>query len=307
MLRKLLITHTLFVSVCSAQYAQESCQSTEIACDRAQLSFWLTLINNDHIDGVQAIRAPKVTLIDNLCSGNPVAKIQDSEDCAAIVPQWVSEPEIEYLKGRRGYRYVKMNWSNSNLEGAACLDHFEVKYWPRGKASRSFVTSAIQAEVDQNKVYSDLLEVEECEEYTYVIRANKIHPTFVANHRGSFESKCKTKSPVDSVTKSTGNSVKTSTEAPVTSTTSEATTTTTTTTSTTTTTPGLYKLKCQRKIISFCCNFFHILLQFCHILLHIVTFCCNFVTFCCNFVKIWTHFFLQFCYILLQFCQDCEL
>ena len=85
-----------------------------------------------------------------------------------------------------------MKWGNANLRGYECLDSFEVKYWPRGKASRSFVTSAIQAnQENKDRVYSTMLEVDECKEYTYVIRASKSNPSVVVNHRGSFQSKCK--------------------------------------------------------------------------------------------------------------------
>merc|ERR1712029_760572 len=65
------------------------------------------------------------------------------------------------------------------------------KYWPRGKASRSFVTSAIEAKREETSAYSTMLEVDECQEYTYFIRAAKSNPSVVVNHRGSFKSKCK--------------------------------------------------------------------------------------------------------------------
>ena len=91
---------------------------------------------------------------------------------------------ITVLSGRRGLRHVKMKWVNSDLKGYECVDSFEVKYWPRGKASRSFVTSAIEAKKDRkDRVYSTMLEVDECTEYTYVIRASKSNPSVVVNHR----------------------------------------------------------------------------------------------------------------------------
>ena len=67
-----------------------------------------------------------------------------------MVPKWNGEPSVEYLKGRVGFRYVKMNWSNLIIQGFKCLDSFEVKYWPKGKASLSFVTSAIKAKTSED-------------------------------------------------------------------------------------------------------------------------------------------------------------
>ena len=109
-----------------------------------------------------------------------------------MVPVWEGMPTVEYLKGRVGLRHVKMNWSNSILQGFHCIDFFEVKYWPKGKASLSFVTSAIKAKTNEDSAdYSTRLEVEKCKEYTYVIRVSKSNPTVVVSERGSFMSKCK--------------------------------------------------------------------------------------------------------------------
>ena len=153
------------------------------------------------------------------------------------------------LSGRRGLRHVKMKWVNSDLKGYECVDSFEVKYWPRGKASRSFVTSAIEAKKDRkDRVYSTMLEVDECTEYTYVIRASKSNPSVVVNHRGSFQSKCKSGRVISNKSNqqeqsrtsprppTPTRSTTSTTTTPTASTTSTTATTSTTTTTTTTTT-----------------------------------------------------------------------
>ena len=226
--------------ICTVAPQEQKCQSSEIRCpseNTQPLDFWLTLVNEDHKDGVQSVRAPSVTQIVNFCADNPSILIAESESCEAIVPSWSAEPEVEYLRGRRGRREIKMKWKNSNIMGHECLDSFEIKYWPQGKTSRSFVTSAIQARKGESKVYSSYLEVDECQEYRFVIRASKKNPSVVINHRGQFQSKCKSK-PKNLQNKAT----KTTTSAPkriiftTKATTTSSTTTTTTTTKTTTTT-----------------------------------------------------------------------
>merc|ERR1712008_618004 len=118
--------------------------------------------------------------------GDPTVSIAASEHCEAIIPDWNEEPRVEFLAGRRGLRHVTMKWVNSDLKGYECVDSFEVKYWPRGKASRSFVTSAIEAKKDRkDRVYSTMLEVDECTEYTYLIRASKSNPSEVFNPNAS--------------------------------------------------------------------------------------------------------------------------
>merc|ERR1712109_175291 len=229
------------VMLCSVDPLQQRCESTsKLTCGTENLKevrFWLTLVNEDHKDGPQNVRAPSLTSVERLCSGDPTVSIAASEDCEAIVPQWNEDPSIEYLSGRRGLRHVKMKWVNANLKSFECVDSFEVKYWPRGKASRSFVTSAIEAKKKtKDKVYSTMLEVDECTEYTYIIRASKSNPSVVVNHRGSFQSKCK------KVISNKSSQTRTSTRRPpstrpsTTSTTTTSTTTTMTTTMTTTTT-----------------------------------------------------------------------
>ena len=149
---------------------------------------------------------------------------------------------ITVLSGRRGLRHVKMKWVNSDLKGYECVDSFEVKYWPRGKASRSFVTSAIEAKKDRkDRVYSTMLEVDECTEYTYVIRASKSNPSVVVNHRGSFQSKCKSGRVISNKSNQqeqsrTSPRPPTPTRSTTTTTPTASTTSTTATTSTTTTT-----------------------------------------------------------------------
>ena len=240
-----LILDSSYGEICQVSLNQNSCDSSRLqsvkdkVCDNT-VEFGLILINEDHKDGVQNVRAPALTQIQNLCSGNPSVSIETSDNCQAVIPKWIGEPSVEYLKGRRSFREVKMKWRNEDLSGFFCLQTFEVKYWPRGKASRSFVTSAIEAKREETSEYSTMLEVDECQEYTYVIRAAKSNPSVVVNHRGSFKSKCKeigsrktsstTKKPTTSTTTTTTTTTTTST------TTSKSTTTTTTTTRTTTST-----------------------------------------------------------------------
>jgi len=258
------------VMLCSVAPLQQRCESaSELTCGTDNLNtvrFWLTLVNEDHKDGPQNVRAPSLTSVEKLCSGeDPTVSIAASEHCEAIIPDWNEEPRVEFLSGRRGLRHVTMKWVNSDLKGYECVDSFEVKYWPRGKASRSFVTSAIEAKKDRkDRVYSTMLEVDECTEYTYLIRASKSNPSVVVNHRGSFQSKCKsgrvisnksnqqeqsrtsprpprptrsttTTTPTASTT-TTSTTATTSTTTTTTKTTSSTTTTTKSTTSTTTTT-----------------------------------------------------------------------
>ena len=164
---------------------------------------------------------------------DPKISVEQSDDCEAVVPKWIGEPTVEYLTGRRGLRYVHMKWSNSILDGYHCLNTFEVKYWPKGKASLSFVTSAINAKNDDiDAEYTSKLEVEKCEEYTYVIRASKIEPTMVVSQRGSFMSKCRNSAKPKALQTTTTSTSRSSTS----TTTSTTTTTTTTTTRRTTTT-----------------------------------------------------------------------
>ena len=156
-----------------------------------------------------------------------------------MVPVWEGMPTVEYLKGRVGLRHVKMNWSNSILQGFHCIDFFEVKYWPKGKASLSFVTSAIKAKTNEDSAdYSTQLEVEKCKEYTYVIRVSKSNPTVVVSERGSFMSKCKNNDNSAAEPKSIKTTAITTkrTTTTTTTTTTSSTTTTTTMSSTTTTT-----------------------------------------------------------------------
>jgi len=254
------------VMLCSVAPRQQRCESaSELTCGTDNLNtvrFWLTLVNEDHKDGPQNVRAPSLTSVEKLCSGeDPTVSIAASEHCEAIIPDWNEEPRVEFLSGRRGLRHVTMKWVNSNLKGYECVDSFEVKYWPRGKASRSFVTSAIEAKKDRkDRVYSTMLEVDECTDYTYVIRASKSNPSVVVNHRGSFQSKCKsgrvisnksnqqeqsrtsprpptpTRSTTTPTASTTSTTATTSTTTTTTKTTSSTTTTTKSTTSTTTTT-----------------------------------------------------------------------
>ena len=171
---------------------------------------------------------------------DPKISIEKSEHCEAVVPVWEGMPTVEYLKGRVGLRHVKMNWSNSILQGFHCIDFFEVKYWPKGKASLSFVTSAIKAKTNEDSAdYSTRLEVEKCKEYTYVIRVSKSNPTVVVSERGSFMSKCKNNNNSAAEPKSiktTAITTKRTTMSTTTTTTTTSTTTTTTMSSTTTTT-----------------------------------------------------------------------
>ena len=233
-----LILDSSYGEICQVSLNQNSCDSNRLqsvkdkVCDN-QVEFGLILVNEDHKDGVQNVRAPALTQIQDLCSGNPSVSIETSDNCQAVIPKWIGEPSVEYLKGRRGFREIKMKWRNEDLSGFFCLQTFEVKYWPRGKASRSFVTSAIEAKREETSAYSTMLEVDECQEYTYVIRAAKSNPSVVVNHRGSFKSKCK-----EIVARKSSSTTRkpTTTSTTTTSTTSKSTTSTTTTTTTTTTT-----------------------------------------------------------------------
>ena len=115
------------VLLCSVPSGQETCEFLNLSCSSQNDTFWITLINEDHKDGVQKIRAPSETNIENLCSGTPKVKIFESQSCEAIRPKWVKEPEIEFMKGRRGLRHLKMVWYKNYLENFECLDEFEVK------------------------------------------------------------------------------------------------------------------------------------------------------------------------------------
>ena len=62
--------------------------------------FWLTLVNEDHKDGPQNVRAPSLTSVEKLCSGeDPTVSIAASEHCEAIIPDWNEEPSVEFLSG----------------------------------------------------------------------------------------------------------------------------------------------------------------------------------------------------------------
>jgi len=229
------------VMLCSVAPLQQRCESaSELTCGTDNLNtvrFWLTLVNEDHKDGPQNVRAPSLTSVDKLCSGeDPTVSIAASEHCEAIITDWNEEPRVEFLSGRRGLRHVTMKWVNSDLKGYECVDFFEVKYWPRGKASRSFVTSAIEAKKDRkDRVYSTMLEVDECTEYTYLIRASKSNPSVVINHRGSFQSKCKS----GRVISNKSNQQEQSRTSPRPPTPTRSTTTTTTPTASTTSTTAM--------------------------------------------------------------------
>ena len=58
--------------LCSADLSLESCESSDLkrtdVCQNPNVQLWLTLINEDHKDGPQHIRAPYSTNIQEFCS-----------------------------------------------------------------------------------------------------------------------------------------------------------------------------------------------------------------------------------------------
>ena len=67
--------------LCSANLTVQSCESSDLernkVCQSPNVKLWLTLINEDHKDGPQHIRAPFSTNIQEFCSSGKNKNSQD--------------------------------------------------------------------------------------------------------------------------------------------------------------------------------------------------------------------------------------